>query len=62
MVATNAKPTTCHSLSPHKFLSVTGNGVDAVGMGSSVFTFGDGMNTSLFCAEHDGSWHNNKRK
>lgn len=55
MVATNAKPTTCHSLSPHKFLSVTGNGVDAVGMGSSVFTFGDGMNTSLFCAEHDGS-------
>ena len=57
MVATNASPTTCHILRPYKSLSVTGIGVDVVGLGPSVFTFGDGMKISFFCAEHDGTWN-----
>ena len=55
-MATNASPTTCHILRPHKFFSVTGIGVDVVGLGASVFTFAGGMNKSLFCAMHDSTW------
>ena len=54
-MATNASPTTCHILRPHRFFSVTSIGVDVVGLGPSVFTFAGGINKSLFCAKQDST-------
>lgn len=59
IVATNASPTTCHSLIPHRSLSVTGSRVGVVILGSIVFTFGAGRNTSSFSAKADRTWQKN---